>query len=770
MTTAPGATNRWLASWIWGNDPIGGAQRQVIAARRSIDLEAVPTTAPGRIFADALYVLYVNGDEVRRGPGRASPRSRRFDVVELAPHLRAGENVVTVIAAINVTASRNWMPAPTIVSELGGGALVFEADLGTAGRLVTDETWLTTTIAGWSLTEPTGIVSQRGLETIDLGAVPVDLHRTDADLSGWRPARVKSGRGMGDRESHRPPSYPFGPTQPSTLPPATVTRRPLVLEGDRWMLPDIGVGTLVFDVEGDGGEAIEVRTFEVIEADGSIRDFHEEIGLDLVAPAGRRCAESLDLFGLRGLTITAPASVTIHRVELNERCAPLAGNGRFACSDPFFDELYRAGRRTVTLCSHDAYVDNPTREGRAWTGDAVVHQMVDFASNADWSLACWNPKLASLSTTPDGMIPGAVAGDGEYGQFGVISDWSLHWIRSVWNIHRFTGDQERVADLLPEAERIVRWFDQFLHPATGLPTDVYGWALIDWAWVPTNGASSVLTGLLGRACRDLAEMSAFVGDHGRAERAARRHAELAAAFEHFWDPVLRRYADTLVEGERGPTASVHAQAVAVASGLAPDERIERLVELMTDRANHVHATLSVPIGDPGMDGEAVLPGAEMMLPSLPDPWWETERQLVLTQPFFRYVVHDALAAAGRSDLVLDSLRDWQHLLDRWPSSFGETFWGGSLAQGWSSTPVRDLVSRVVGITPAEPGYAVVGVDPALGSLEWAEATVPTPHGEVSVRVDADTIVVESPAPLLVEGAHYGPGRHTIERRRRSPRG
>lgn len=763
VATSP-ASNRWAASWIWDAEGPDGSQRQVIAARTDVDLEVLPVSAPARVFADALYVLSLNGVELRRGPGRASPRSRRYDEVDLAPALRIGRNVITIVAAINASASRNWMPAPTVVSELGGGALVFEADLGLEDLVATDASWLTTTIPGWSLSAPTGIVSQRGLELIDLGAIPTDLHDPDADLSAWRPARVKSGRGMGDRESVRPPSYPFGPTQPSALSAPVVVQRPLEPEADGvWKLPDIGSGTLVFDIEGTGGEEIRIRIFEVIEPDGSLRQFHEPIGIDLVAGIGRRTAETLDLFGFRGVTIEAPDSVTVHGVSLNERTYPRTGNARFACSDPFLDQLYAAGRRTVTLCSLDAYVDNPTREGRAWTGDAVVHQMVDFASNADWGLARWNPKLGGLSTTPDGMVPGAVAGDGEHGQFGVISDWSLHWVHSVWNIHKFTGDADAVADLLPEAERIVRWFDQFANPVTGLPTDVYGWALIDWAWVPTNGASSVLSALLGRACLDVAEMAEALGDAGRAERARRRHARLVDGFEAFWDPDLRRYADTLVEGERGRTASVHAQAAAIVGGLAPEDRWPRLVDLLADKDRHVHATLSLPEGDPGMGGEAVLPGAEMMLPSLPEPWWDTEDQMVMAQPFFRYVVHDALAQAGRSELILESLRDWSHLLARCPTSLAETFWGGSLAQGWASTPVRDLVHRIAGITPAEPGYAVVGVDPVLGGLEWVEATVPTPAGDVTVRIDQHVIEVDSPRPVRVLGVEHPAGQHKIDR-------
>ena len=763
MTMNSAATNRWVGEWIWDSEAIGTRLRQVIVARRVVVVDGVPMTAPGRVFADALYVLSVNGTELRRGPGRANPHSRRYDTVDLAPWLQPGANVITIVAAANANASRNWMPGPVVISELAGGALVFEADIG--GEVIaTDGSWSTTTVDGWDLSPDTGFISRRGLELIDLGEIRTDLHDIEIDESVWRPARVKSGRGMGDRESDRPPSYPFGPTVPTTLAAPTVVDRPLTKDADGvWKLPDIGAGTLVFDIEGGGGELVEVSTFEVIERDGSIRPFHEDIGVRLTAASGRRSAETLDHFGLRGLTIDAPPTVVVHGVTMRERTYPLSGGARFACSDPSLDQLYAAGRRTVTLCSLDAYLDNPTREGRAWTGDSVVHQMVDLTSNADWSLARWNPRMGGLSTTPDGMVPGAVAGDGEFGAFGVISDWSLHWIHAVWNLYRYVGDGDEIADLLPEVERIVRWFDQFHNDATGVPTDVYGWCLVDWAWVPTNGASAVLTGLLGRACLDLADMADFVGDPGRAERARRRHSSLMEGFENFWDPERERYADTLVIGERSRTASVHAQAAAIVGGLAPTDRLDRLVSLISDRSRHVHATLSVPEGDPGMDGAVILPGAEMGLPALPEPWWDTEEQLVMTQPFFRYVVHDALATAGRADLIHDSLQDWKHLTDRCPTSFGETFWSGSLAQGWSSTPVRDLISRIVGVTPAEPGYAVVGVDPVLGPLEWAEAVVPTPAGEVTVRVDRDTIEVDSPLPLVVQGVALPAGTHHVER-------
>ena len=90
------------------------SQRQVIAARRVAHLERIPERAPGRIFADSLYVLHVNGQEIRRGPGRANPRSRRYDEVDLAPWLRLGGNVITVLAAFNAGPFWDTFPRPRV--------------------------------------------------------------------------------------------------------------------------------------------------------------------------------------------------------------------------------------------------------------------------------------------------------------------------------------------------------------------------------------------------------------------------------------------------------------------------------------------------------------------------------------------------------------------------------------------------------------------------------------------------------------------------------
>ena len=133
----------------------------------------------------------------------------------------------------------------------------------------------------------------------------------------------------------------------------------------------------------------------------------------------------------------------------------------------------------------------------------------------------------------------------------------------------------------------------------------------------------------------------------------------------------------------------------------------------------------------------------------PEPTWDVQEQMVEAEPFFRYVLHDGLARAGRADLVADLCRDWQVFLDAGETTWPECWTGGTRCHGWSSTPTRDLVVHTLGITPAEPGYAAVRVAPALGGLDWARATVPTPHGPITVEARADgTVEVDSPVPVV----------------------
>jgi len=789
----------WHATWIWFERPaivattatrpeLSEPRATVGLFRRSVALVTVPDSAPCRVWVDGRYVLEVNGLEVARGPVRSDPRRAHYDVVDLAPFLRPGENVLAVTAHHYGEATSWWTPVPPTYS-LGGGSLVLEVRLGTEW-LTTDDRWRVAPGHAWTAVPVPGDVACLPVESFDARAHPSGWQWIGFDDSGWRPAIALSAVHTGGRSDPHPPSEPFGMLHPpvrrgfpwGARHTATFVGERIAGRSDdavdpvRQLLADeatggtglvvrdfdlgrIAAGTVLLRVEGaPSGTVIDVAVGEHEAADGTLAPLGQHAGFRYVCAGGDvEEFETSDVIGARHLH-AAVRSVGAARVGLDlavqDRHRPRPDGAWFECSDPLMNEIYAIGLRTVDLCALDAYVDCPTREQRAWTGDSVVHQMVDLVANPDWSMARWHPQLAA-EPRPDGMLAMAPASDFAFDDRTIVPDWALHWVRSLHNLYRYTGDRELVSELLPVASRVLRWFESYLGD-DGLLHDVSGWVLLDWASVHSAGTCSTLNALWARALEDLAELAAWTGDTGTADWASARRGGVAEGFELFWDERRGVYVDHVLGGVPQRPAAQHPGAAALAAGIVPDGRRARVIERLMDRSRllrHSWVMDSVTV-----DGDSS--GFVHLVTGYPPPTWNVEDQMVEAEPFFRYVLHDGLARAGRADLVAGACRDWKVFLDAGQTTWPECWTGGTRCHGWSSTPTRDLIVHVLGITPGSPGFGSVQVAPALGGLDWARATVPTPHGFITVEAHADgRLVVDSPVPVTSSPEPHRPTAH-----------
>jgi alpha-L-rhamnosidase len=788
--------DRWRAKWIWCGRPAivtETATRPVLADRsdrvalfrRSVSLVAVPDSAPARVWADGRYILTVNGHEVGRGPVRADPRAAHYDVIDLAPHLELGDNIIAVSARHFGVATSWWTPVPPTYS-LGGGSVVFEALVGDQW-VVSDRTWRSSPGLAWSPVPVPGDVACLPIESFDARRHAHGWQSVGFDDEDWVGATEIVPVHTGAHGDPHPPSEPFGMLRPPvravfpdgiTHPAKIVGRTRIrgadpvddpvrqVLEDERTSADDgaresvallrfdlgrIAAGTVELEVQGAAaGTVVDLAVAEHLDDDDRLATLGQHAGLRYVcAGAQSERFESFDVIGGRHLHAAlrvAPGAPepTLH-LAVHDRHRPRPPGASFECSDPDLQRIHEVGLRTVDLCALDAYVDCPTREQRAWTGDSVVHQMVDLVSNPDWSMAIWHPQLAATPRS-DGMLPMAPASDFAADDRTFVPDWSLHWVRSVHNLFRYTGDRELIGTLLPVVERTLRWFEAYLQD-DGLLHGVSGWTLLDWASVYSTGSSSTLNALWARALEDFADMADWWGNHGSAAWATARRLAVREGFDVFWDEARGVYVDHIVAGEPRRAAAQHGGAAALAAGIVPGHRVPRVVERLCDRSRlirHSWVMDSVTV-------EGGSTGFVHLVTGYPEPTWDVEEEMVEAEPYFRYVFHDGLARAGRADLVADRCRDWSVFLAAGETTWPECWTGGTRCHGWSSTPTRDLVVHTLGITPAEPGYAAVRVAPALGGLEWARATVPTPHGWISVEAHANgRVEIDSPVPVVRE--------------------
>jgi hypothetical protein len=231
---------------------------------------------------------------------------------------------------------------------------------------------------------------------------------------------------------------------------------------------------------------------------------------------------------------------------------------------------------------------------------------------------------------------------------------------------------------------------------------------------------------------------------------------------HLWDPSVGAYLDSAT----GPVR--HAQdgnSIAVVAGVATGQRA-------TQALNYLAAHTEQPYGNSFMDNDTLVSDG-------------TQRVYAFTS----YPELEARFQAGQADSALneiDRLYGWMAAHDP-----GKTDWegigaGGSLyegaytstAHGWSTGVVPALTNDLLGVQPTGVGFATWNLQPNPGNVRWAQGTVPTPHGAISVswsqdpggslRITVDvprgtTATLRLPQGMTAPGtrAQLGPGVHVI---------
>jgi alpha-L-rhamnosidase len=802
MSTADFPGVRWRGHWVAPDVPefvidptsVGSdlppAEFSRAQFRRGFDVEDVPPRVPLRLSADSRYVLWVNGAEVGRGPIRSQPRRLRYDEYDIAPLLRPGRNVVAVLVTYYGHANSFWQPAASSGVMGRDAQLVVEARVGEAW-LVTDERWRVLRSRAWRALGSGQSLDGVPIELLDARELDPSWVEPDFDDSSWADATLLKASHDGARGESRPPVDPYGAMRPRGIgmlggprvrPRSVVTQtapavtdlpdhpaerlvRQLREAGDKQMVhlpltvPRTQDTVTLLTV--DFGRIVAGHVELEVDAPSGVRldlFYQESAAYDAVAgpvdSAPRSSAsyttrgsadhyKAVDINGLRQIFLMIPpgaGEVTVADLAVSEYHYPFAGEAAFTSSDPELDRLYQAGIRTTKMNSFDAFTDCPTREQRAWVGDGVVHQMVHLVANEDWRLAR-NYVTLGASPRADGMLPMTVAGEIEYRGGYTIPDWALHWIHGVWNLFRHDGDRSATLRLLPVVERVLRWYEPYIDDH-GTLSDVPEWNLIDWSSVFSSSRSSLITGLWARGLAEYAEMADWLGNTASAAWARGLWGQARDGYEDFWDPARGSYVDHIVAGEQMPAMSQAAGAVAIVSGLAPQARWAGIVDVITDPSRLVIRSW---IGgeDGGYDMTKIVEHSQ----GIYRIDWDVDREIVLAEPFFSYVVHDAVASAGRGDRLPSLLRRWSVFLHDGFDTFGECWGWGTPVHAWSATPTKDLVWYVLGVTPAEPGYSTVRVAPRPGAIERLAGAVPTPHGLVRVEVEGGQVRVNSPVPV-----------------------
>lgn len=791
--------------WIWrgrgisfGNIEPKVDQNLFVCFRRTFELREAPAAAPLRISVDGRYKLWVNDAYAGRGPARCEPLLQYYDEYDIAPHLRAGANVVAVLVH-SYGRDMSWYELPRAhwSRQLGIGGLFVECDIGdSAQRIDSGASWRYAIAEAWERDTAPGAVGFT--EIYDARREIAGWHRPAFDDSAWPHAVVLRAPGVGVA----PDVVPFPTIIPRDIPLALETAEraariasvreiavdgtpdPVALAESRdvhalsgcrvinaeeivsgiggtevrlaarravAVVLDFGgdvAGYPAFAAHGPAGAIVDVAYAERLRADGRVpvqrtnaisgQNVHRYVLRD-----GPQSWEKFERAGFRYLQLTfippadaRDAVIRIERAGVTSTSYPVGSRGSFACSDDALTRIWRAGAYTLQLCMHDGFEDCPSREQRQWVGDAYIESLVNYACFGDTQLTAKLIRQVAQSQMRDGMTQMATPGDISARWPLYIVDYCLYWIMTVAEYVLHTGDQTAASGVWPSVVRAVDWFERHIG-RDGLLVEPPGWIFIDWAEVDRRGASAALNALLVRALNDAATLA----DHERATAFATRWRSLAqriaaALNARLWDAARGVYVDALLPDGPCRRVSQHTNAMLIAGGIAPSERWPRMFDYVMEDARLVATSTRAGIG-----------GATTPL--------EEESNVVLAQPFFTHWLHRALVAAGRDEQLLDNIRArWSPMLTGHARDTLWEHWHGddSRCHAWSATPTYDLSREVLGVRPLAPGFAKFAVAPSLAGLSWAEGCYPTVRGDIPVswhRAD-DRFALEFEAPAGAE--------------------
>jgi len=732
--------------WIWDRDERPPEDLTCCLFRKRFAAAQLGAGPVLRISADSRYRAYLNGKLISRGPCRGTLEYYNYETVPLEGLLADDDNVL----AVEVRWYGRHFPQAEIHRMPGLWAMLGGAD--NPARLLADETWRvfrTEAYAPDPIPAPRPVSSYCVVdpcEDVDFRQLPIGWTETDFEDGSWTAAyRVTEayGRYQDLRTTHW-----FCELAPRTIPPlaeAPITpagcheygamtlagdpRRLRSIEGELhahtsecpaafWAepaepleLPGAGthyvilnMGQLVtayprLTVDAPGGTMVEFRYTEALS-----RDLVKGVRDD---PAAGAVEGYFDTFTCRaGETVTEPfvwrtfrfiriaihhpdGPATLKRLETIYSAYPFEQAATFESPDPLHKQLWDISWRTARLCAHEHYEDCPYYEQLQYVSDTRLQALISYMVAGDFRLARQALRTWAQTRRADGVTKSRSPSNAA--QLQVIPQFSLIWIGFLEDFYLYSGDADFAAALWPCVESVLAWFEPF--DTDGFCADVPYWVFCDWSYPRSHRWCGSLGELNLRrigALQAAARMADGLGKADRAECFRAKAAEAADAVrKHLWSEADGLFCDE----PDGTIIGEHPSLLAILHDVVSRDEAMAIIDRLASRDDLARTTI-----------------------------------------YYSYYTFRTFEKLGLYDQVYrDRQYNWTDQIALHATTWFEK--GGrarSDCHAWGAWIMCDLLTSVLGIRPASPGFATVRIAPHLMDVPWARGSMPTVRGAICV--------------------------------------
>ncbi|MEK3669668.1 family 78 glycoside hydrolase catalytic domain [Paenibacillus sp. FSL R10-2771] len=728
------------------------------------------------VTADSRYQLYVNGQRAEVGPCKPTRQAQYYDSVEVTPFLRTGTNVLAV-KVLRYPSSEPFQygeGGPTSVWRSQSAGLLVEGSVcNEEGDLLesldTDSSWKVFRHKGYHNRPSSLIMWMGGLEEVDGSGAPSDWTKPEFDDHSWSAAcefAETRGYGLLNPWQLLPRPIPFLYEEERNF--VAVTRVEQIeipqaegllhspVKGSLFLQPgqsiameldagELTTGYLYISVHGGRGSEIRLLCAEGYEAQESqernrIKGNREDTSGKLlgdydvyhVAGTGEAGdeAEHYEPFWFRTFRYVrveieaGNEPLELISIAYRETGYPLDVQSTFHSSDAGLNKLWDLSVRTLRRCMHETYEDCPYYEQLQYTMDSRLMMLYTYYVSADERMPRRTIADFYQSRMPSGLLQSRYPSTDPQ----VIPSFSLYWIDMLAEYYKHTGDWKLIIRYRPAMLELLNWFNDRLtaEGIVGVTSNRY-WTYFDWVndWPmgsPPESAEHpmiLLSLMYAAALRKSSTLFRVTGWREVAGELEMRAESICKAVNKLaWSEEKQLYRE--LPGTE--IYSQHSQIMAVLAGAIT-----------------------------GADARGLLQRA------LREPIHR------VTLPF-TYLLMQALKQVGLHEELFGLWDRWRIFEQQGLSTLPETEVNSrSDCHAWSAVPLAEFPASLLGITPAEPGYAAIRIAPVIGNLTSASGSVITVQGIVHVewKLEAGEFKIIARTPdsvpaviVLPDGSEY----------------
>jgi alpha-L-rhamnosidase len=694
----------WTAQWL--HPSASSIQPNQVTYVRSVVTppRGALTRATAVVSAAHKYLLFINGKQMGAGPSFSYPDEQYAQSFDLTASIRPGQQNA-------VGALHHWY-GPGQGRPASAPGLIVQLSLHYAdGRRVTygtDGTWKERR-AEWL---PSVLRNGDGsdfVESADGRLHPLNWADPDFDDTGWTSAAVRGPAGVSPFTSiyaqrTQITDHVIAPVRMHTLENGSVVADFGAVYAARLRV--------TFN-HGMSGWTVPMHVGYLLDPDGQVSTLHgtqqSNLSFSYITRQGAQTFEALTYLGFRYLQIDDPPEA-LHADQLQaiatHATMPEVPAATFSTGDRMLNAVWKLNARSCLYCTHEQFVDTPTREKGQFVWDASNESEAVMRAYGDQNMSWQGLRDVARGQSrywPDGRVNAVYPnGDGAR-DFPTFTERYPEWL---WRYYVATGDLDTTLRLYPSTKRVADYVWSARNATTGLLTGFAEGSNGDPVYGYDQSVSADTTSnVLGiNAFNRIAQLALLAGDSASASTQLSRAAQLTSAVNSHLVRADGTYIDGLKsDGSQSSHASQAANALALAYGVVPPERRSTVGAYVV--------SLGISVGpNHGLELLRGLAEAEL--------WAD--------------LVHTLTDA---------TIPGWAHIVANggtftWETWIPSDLIGDSMSHGWGSSALVAVQESLLGVTLQPPdvsGSVLAAISPPRSGLAAARGSVPTIAGPLAVN-------------------------------------